>query len=250
MTSNLFDYLLRMGDDSLVLNHRLSEWCGHGPILEEDIALTNIALDFIGQATMILEVAAQIEGKNRTADDLAFLRYEKEYKNILLVEQPNGDFAQTIMRQFLFDAFRLPLFDALKLSPNKTLASLAEKAQKETKYHLKHSAQWVIRLGDGTQESHSRTQQALDTLWRYTDELFFEDKADIDLQNQGIVPPLSTIKKQWTATVHQVFEQANLLIPTNGWQYQGGRTGRHSEHMGYILTEMQYMQRTYPDMKW
>jgi len=250
MNKLLFQYLLRLADDSLMIGHRLSEWCGHGPILEEDIAMTNIALDFIGQATNVFEYAAQIENKKRTADDIAFLRYEKEYTNTLLVEQPNGDFANTMMRQFLFDSYRKPLFEELINSSDNQLSAIAEKALKETKYHLKHSAEWIIRLGDGTQESNQRTQNALNTLWRYTDELFFENDIDQELKKQKIIPQIEPIFNQWTDTINNVFKQATIDIPQNGWQYQGGRIGRHSEHLGYILTELQYMQRTYPNMKW
>lgn len=250
MNKNLFEYLLRLGDDSLIIGHRLSEWCGHGPILEEDIAMTNMALDFIGQATAILEYAGEVEGRGRDADALAFLRYEREYRNVLLVEQPNEDFGVTMMRQFLFDAFRKPLYEALQTSTDKQLSAIAEKSLKETKYHLKHSSEWVIRLGDGTEESHQRAQSALDTLWRYTDELFFEDEVDAALQAENIVPSLAPVKEEWQKTVNEVMEEATLAIPENGWVQKGGRTGLHSEHFGYILTELQYMQRTYPGMNW
>lgn len=250
MNNNLFEYLLRLGDDSLIIGHRLSEWCGHGPILEEDIAMTNIALDFIGQATSILEYAAKIEDKGRDADALAFLRYERDYRNVLLVEQANEDFGVTMMRQFLFDAFRKPLFEALTKSEDEQLAAIAEKSLKETKYHLKHSSEWVIRLGDGTEESHKRAQYALDTLWRYTDELFFENEVDQALQAANIAPSLATIRQEWDATVKAVIEEATLTIPQNGWKQQGGRTGLHSENLGYILAELQYMQRAYPGNKW
>lgn len=250
MNTNLFEYLLRLGDDSLIIGHRLSEWCGHGPILEEDIALTNMALDFIGQATSILEYAAKVENNGRDADALAFLRYEREYRNALLVEQPNNDFAATMMRQFLLDAFRKPFFEALQTSKDEQLAAIAEKSLKETKYHLKHSSEWIIRLGDGTEESHSRTQDALDTLWRYTEELFFENEVDTALQAEGIVPALAPIKAEWEKTVHAVLEEATLSTPQNGWIQKGGRIGLHSENLGYILAELQYMQRAYPNMKW
>ncbi len=250
MNKNLVEYLLRLGDDSLIIGHRLSEWCGHGPILEEDIALTNMALDFIGQATSILEYAGKVEGKGRDADDLAFLRYEREYRNVLLVEQPNEDFAVTMMRQFLFDAFRKPFYEAVQSSTDEQLAAIAEKSLKETKYHLKHSSEWVIRLGDGTEESHQRTQYALDTLWRYTDELFFENEVDAALQAEGIAPGLVPVRAEWEKTVHAVLEEATLVIPQNGWVQKGGRTGLHSENLGYILAELQYMQRAYPGMKW
>lgn len=250
MNNNLFEYLLRLGDDSLIIGHRLSEWCGHGPVLEEDIAMTNIALDFIGQANSILEYAGKVEGKGRDADDLAFLRYEREYRNALLVEQPNEDFGVTMMRQFLFDAFRKPLYEALQNSKDEQLAAIAEKSLKETKYHLKHSSEWVIRLGDGTEESHNRVQYALDTLWRYTEELFFENEVDAALQAENIVPSLIPIRLEWEKTVKEVLEEATLVIPQNGWVQKGGRTGLHSENLGYILTELQYMQRAYPGMKW
>lgn len=250
MNKNLVEYLLRLGDDSLIIGHRLSEWCAHGPILEEDIAMTNMALDFIGQATSILEYAGKVEGKGRDADDLAFLRYEREYRNVLLVEQPNEDFAVTMMRQFLFDAFRKPFYEALQSSIDEQLAAIAEKSLKETKYHLKHSSEWVIRLGDGTEESHQRAQYALDTLWRYTDELFFENEVDAALQAEGIAPSLVPVRAEWEKTVAAVLEEATLTIPQNGWKQQGGRTGLHSENLGYILAELQYMQRAYPGMKW
>jgi ring-1,2-phenylacetyl-CoA epoxidase subunit PaaC len=250
MNKNLFEYLLRLGDDSLIIGHRLSEWCGHGPILEEDIAMTNIALDFIGQANSILEYAGKVEGQGRDADDLAFLRYEREYRNALLVEQSNEDFAVTMMRQFLFDAFRKPLYEALQNSSDEQIAAIAEKSLKETKYHLKHSSEWVIRLGDGTEESHNRAQYALDTLWRYTEELFFENEVDQTLQSANIVPSLIPIRAEWEKTVNEVLEEATLTIPQNGWVQKGGRTGLHSENLGYILAELQYMQRAYPNMKW
>lgn len=250
MNKNLFEYLLRLGDDSLIIGHRLSEWCGHGPILEEDIAMTNMALDFIGQATTIFEYAAKIENTGRDADALAFLRYEREYRNVLLVEQPNEDFAVTMVRQFLFDAFRKPLYEALQNSSDTQIAAIAEKSLKETKYHLKHSSEWVIRLGDGTEESHEKAQYAVDTLWRYTDELFFENEVDAALQAENVIPSLIPIREEWQKTVTDVLTEATLSIPQNGWKQQGGRTGLHSEHLGYILAELQYMQRAYPGMKW
>lgn len=248
--SALFNYVLKIGDDSLILGHRLSEWCGHGPILEEDIAMTNIALDLVGQATTLLGYAGELEGKGRDADALAFLRFDREYRNLLLVEQPNGDFGMTMMRQFLFDAFRLPLFERLQKSKDATLAGIAEKSLKETKYHLKHSSEWVIRLGDGTDESHRRIQESVDTLWRYTDELFLEDDTDNELVANGVIPAMSEIREAWTANVKRVFEEAALTIPTNNWKHSGGRKGMHSEHLGYILAELQYMQRAYPNMQW
>jgi ring-1,2-phenylacetyl-CoA epoxidase subunit PaaC len=248
--SALFEYVLRMSDDSLILSQRLSEWCGHGPILEEDIALTNISLDLLGQAISLYDLAGELEGAGRNHDQLAYLRYENEYKNALLVEQPNGDFAMTILRQFFFDAFRLPLYEALMQSPIEQLAAIAAKSVKETRYHLKHTSEWVIRMGDGTEESHRRAQDAIDHLWRYTNELFYENEIDQTLQTEGKVPSLATIHTQWLKTVSEVLNEATLQIPANNWKFDGGREGRHSEHMGYLLSDLQYMQRAYPNMEW
>lgn len=248
--SPLYTFLLRLGDDSLILGQRLSEWCGHGPILEEDIALTNIALDLIGQATNIYNYAAKIEATGKTADDLAFLRLEHEYLNTLLVEQPNGHFGDTLMRQFLFDAFRMPFYEALIQSSDKELSAIAEKSLKETKYHLKHSSEWIIRLGDGTEESHEKIQESLNNLWRYHHELFFEDEVEKALQKEGILPEYKDIQNKWIHISSRVFEEAGLTIPSKNWKFEGGRLGRHSEYMGYILADLQYMQRAYPNMEW
>ena len=237
MKEHLLKYVLRLGDDSLILGQRLAEWCGHGPILEEDIALTNISLDLIGQATSLLNYAGEIEGNGRKGDDFAFLRLEKEYVNCLLVEQVNGHFGDTILRQFFFDVYRKNLFEALQLSSNKQLAAIAEKSLKETRYHLKHSSEWLIRLGDGTDESHLKMQESLNTLWRYTDELFFEDEVDSYLRDNKVIPDLSHLKVIWKEHVDAILLQAKLEIPTNNWQFQGGRLGRHSEHMGFLLAE-------------
>ena len=246
----LFEYVLRLADDSLILGQRLGEWCGHGPMLEEDIALTNISLDLIGQAISLYDLAAELEGAGKNHDQLAYLRFENEYKNVLLVEQPNGDFAMTILRQFFFDAFRLPLYEALMQSPVSQLAAIAAKSVKETRYHLKHTSEWVIRMGDGTDESHERAQAAIDHLWRYTSELFYEDNKDEQLQALEQVPSLKGIQANWMETVKAVLYEATLAIPTNNWKFEGGREGRHSEHMGYILADLQYMQRAYPNMEW
>lgn len=248
--NSLFEYLLRLGDDSLIVGHRLSEWCGHGPILEEDIAMTNLSLDFIGQATSIFNYAGEVEGKGRSADDLAFLRFDREYKNLLLLEQPNGDFGMTMMKQFLFDSYRKPLFERLVNSSDETIAAIAAKSLKETKYHLKHSSEWIIRLGDGTEESHNRVQESLDTLWRYTSELFYTDAVDSELEASGVIPSMEGLKDEWTSYVNEVLSQATLTIPSNNWEQKGGRKGMHSEHLGYILAELQYMQRAYPGMEW
>ena len=246
----LFEYTLRIADDSLILGHRVSEWCGHGPILEEDIALTNIALDLLGQATNLLEYASTIDADKRSADQLAFLRFDRDYRNILLVEQKNEDFGISITRQFFFDAFRKLFFEHLLLSNDSQLAAIAEKSLKETKYHLQHSSEWMIRLGDGTEESHEKVQHAVNSLWRFTDELFFQNELDFSLISEGIAVDLSTFRKDWDANVKAVFNEADLIIPNVNWQQQGGRTGMHSEHLGYLLAEMQYMQRAYPNMEW
>ena len=248
--TDLFEYVLRMGDDSLILGHRISEWCGHGPILEEDIALTNMSLDLIGQATNLLEYAGELEGKGRDGDALAFLRYDREYKNLLLVEQTNGDFGKTIMRQFFFDAYRKLLFERLIQSTDIQLSAIADKSLKETKYHLKHTSEWVIRLGDGTEESHNRIQESLDALWKYTNEIFYKDDVDSVLIAENIIPSSEEIKAEWTKTVNDVLEQATLTIPSNNWIQEGGRKGFHTEALGYLLAEMQYMQRAYPNMTW
>lgn len=246
----LVEYLLRKADDSLIIGHRLSEWCGHGPILEEDIALTNLALDLVGQATELYKYAAQAEGKGKTEDDLAYLRLEREYKNILLVEQPNGDFAQTITRQFFFDYFEVLLLEALQKSKDKDIAAIAEKTIKEVRYHVKHSGEWMIRLGDGTEESHERVQEAVNTLYRYVDELFYQDEVDDILIKEGIIPDISMFKEKYNQNIQKVIDEATLSLPKNPFPMKGGREGIHSEHLGYLLTELQYMQRTYPGMEW
>ncbi|MDX2359864.1 MAG: phenylacetate-CoA oxygenase subunit PaaC [Crocinitomicaceae bacterium] len=248
--NSLVEYLLRLGDDSLIIGHRLSEWCGHGPILEEDIAMTNLSLDFIGQATELFKYAGVVEGKGRTEDDIAFLRFDKDYKNALLVEQPNGDFGMTMMRQFILDAYRLPLFKRLVNSGDAQLAAIAAKSLKETKYHYKHSSEWVIRLGDGTEESHQRIQESLDTLWRYAAELLYNDEVDAELIANGTIPSMDGLEEEWKQNVDAVLQEATLSIPTNNWKHEGGRKGMHSEHLGYILTELQYMQRSYPGLEW
>ena len=238
--TDLFEYVLRMGDDSLILGHRVSEITGHGPILEEDIALTNIALDLIGQATNFLEYAGELEGKGRDGDALAFLRYDREYKNLLLVEQTNGDFGK----------YRRLLLERLLKSTDIQIAAIADKSLKETKYHLKHSSEWIIRLGDGTEESHSRIQESLDALWKYTSELFYADEVDENLIMAGIIPSMEGLQEEWMKNVSEILEEATLTIPSNNWKQEGGRIGKHTEHLGFLLAAMQYMQRTFPNMKW
>jgi ring-1,2-phenylacetyl-CoA epoxidase subunit PaaC len=245
-----FEYLLRLGDSSLIIGHRLSEWCGHGPILEEDIAMTNIALDFVGNATALLTYAAQVEGKGRTEDDLAFMRTEREFRNLLLTEQPNGDFARTMTRQFLFDTYMFFLYEELKNSKDETLAALAAKAHKEITYHLRHTTEWMYRLGDGTDESHNRAQQALHELWMFTPEMFDMDEVDALLIKHQIVPDLSLIKPKWEQHVEEVINKATLQLPKSTFKQKGSREGKHTEHLGFLLAEMQYVHRAYPGAKW
>jgi ring-1,2-phenylacetyl-CoA epoxidase subunit PaaC len=246
----LFEYLLRLGDDRLVLGHRLSEWCGHGPILEEDIALANISLDLIGQASNLLKLAGETEGKGRDEDALAYFRNEVEFRNCLLVEMPKGDFAFTIVRQFLFDAYSLLLLDALTRCPHETLAGIAAKALKEDKYHLRHSSEWVIKLGDGTEESHARTQRALDDLWRYTGELHDHDEVDDAVAGRGIAIDREAIASRWRSIVSDVVQRATLTLPPDEPMQRGGRRGRHTEHLGHMLSEMQIVARSHPGAQW
>ena len=245
-----FEYLLRLGDSSLIIGHRLSEWCGHGPILEEDIALINIALDFVGNATSLLTYAAQVEGKGRTEDDLAYLRNERDYRNLLLTEQPNGDYASTIARQFLYDVYTYFLYEELKKSTDETIAALATKSHKEITYHLRHTTEWMYRLGDGTEESHQRLQNALNELWMFTSDLFDMNEVDAVLIKAGVAPDLNVIKEAWEKRVKEVIAEATLQIPSGNIKQKGSREGRHSEHLGYLLAEMQYIPRSYPGTKW
>lgn len=244
------DYLLRLGDTSLILGHRLSEWCGHGPVLEEDIALSNIALDLIGQARLIYTHAGAIEGQGRDEDAIAFLRDAPDWKNILMVEQPNGDFAMTIARQFLVDCFHVELFNALAMSGDPELAAIAAKSLKEVTYHRRHSGEWVIRLGDGTQESHHRIQHAFNDLWIFTDELFETDALDAAIVEAGIGPDLSSLRPAWDKMVDAVLAEASLIRPKCDIPRSGGRTGQHSEYLGFLLAEMQFLQRAYPGQEW
>lgn len=246
----LFTYCLRRGDDNLILSHRLGEWCGHGPQLEEDIALTNRALDHIGQARNYLQYAGQLEGKGRSEDDLAYLRTDRQFTNVKLVALPNGDYAHTIARGFLFDAMHLPLQQALMNSKDPQLAAIAAKAVKEISYQLKTSADWMIRFGDGTEESHQRAQTALDDLWAYTGELFATDEVDALLCKSGIVPDMLPIKAVFDEKVNAVLTEATLKRPADGFMMSGGRQGKHSEHMGFLLAEMQSLHRAHPGVQW
>lgn len=250
MNDSLFRYLLRLADSSLILGQRLGEWCGHGPILEEDIALTNISLDLIGQSRLFFDYAAKTEGKGRTEDDLAFLRDPMHYYNALLVEQPNGDFGKTITRQFFFDTFHFYQFELLKKSRDGHMAAIAEKSLKEITYHLRHSSEWVIRLGDGTEESHRKIQNSVNELWMFTGDLFEMNEDDEILVKAGIAADLNEIKSKWDETVKGTLAKATLKIPDNGFMLTGGIKGKHTEHLGYILAEMQYLQRAYPGAKW
>lgn len=246
----LVEYLLRLGDDRLVLGHRLSEWCGHGPILEEDIAVANFALDLIGQASMLLGLAGQVEGQGRDADALAFFRDATAFRNALLVELPRGDFGFTMVRQFLFDAYSVVQLDALAGCGHADVAAIAAKALKEDKYHLRHSSEWVVRLGDGTEESHRRVQGALDELWRYTGELFERDAIDAAVEAHGIVFDHDAAKARWEAIVHDVLARATLEVKPVKLMASGGRRGRHTEHLGHLLAVMQSVARAHPGATW
>ncbi len=245
-----FEYLLRLGDSSLIIGHRLSEWCGHGPILEEDIALINIALDFVGNATSILAYAGQTEGNGRDEDALAYLRSEREFRNLLITEQPNGDYANTIARQFLFDTYMFFLYEELKNSKDETLAAIAVKSHKEITYHLRHTTEWMYRLGDGTAESHERLQNGLNDLWMFTPEMFDMDEVDALLIKEGIVPDLNKVKASWEKRVKEVIAEATLKLPETTFKQKGSREGKHSEHLGFLLAEMQYVHRSFPDSNW
>jgi ring-1,2-phenylacetyl-CoA epoxidase subunit PaaC len=244
------EYLLRLADDRLVLGHRLSEWCGHAPILEEDIALANVALDLVGQAVAFLDLAAAREGTGRTADDLAYLRDAREYRNLQLVELPNGDFATTIVRQMLFDAYDAALLDALRASADPELAAIAAKSLKECRYHLRHSAEWVVKLGDGTAESRRRAQDALDELWRFTGEPFLADDLDRELAAAGVAPDPASLRTEWDALVREVVTTATLTLPDVRPVARGGRQGLHTEHLGRMLAEMQSVARAHPGAQW
>ncbi|WP_396216872.1 1,2-phenylacetyl-CoA epoxidase subunit PaaC [Gemmatimonas sp.] len=251
MAKPLFEYLLRLGDDRLVLGHRLSEWCGHGPILEEDIALSNMALDLIGHATSLLALAGTVEGQGRDEDALAFFRDGTAYRNALLVEQPNGDFAVTMVRQFLFDAHSVLLWDQLSRASHAELAAIAAKSLKEDKYHLRHSSEWIVRLGDGTDESHARTQRALDSLWRYTAELFDHDAVNDAVAAHGITVDTAALRALWDGLVNDVLQRATLTRPADeAPQRRGGRRGMHSEHLGHMLATMQSVARAHPGASW
>jgi ring-1,2-phenylacetyl-CoA epoxidase subunit PaaC len=246
----LLNYCIALGDDSLTLGHRLSEWCRNGPFLEEDLALTNVSLDFIGRARMLYTYAAELEGQGRGEDDIAYLRDCREYRNFLINELPNGDFAFTMARQLMIDAFDVGFYEGLTQSADEMLAAIAAKAIKESRYHLRRSEDWIKRLGDGTNESHERTQNAFNQLWGYAAEMFEMATDEQQLVDTGIAVDRSALKADWTSTMHSVLKQATLDIPTQDWAIGGGREGNHTEHLGYLLAELQYLQRTYPGQQW
>ncbi|MCQ3804351.1 MAG: phenylacetate-CoA oxygenase subunit PaaC [bacterium] len=248
--SALFRYVLYQADDNLVLAQRMSAWISRAHDLEEDIALANIALDLLGRARMLLEYAGKLEGKCRTEDELAMFRSEREYTNLLLVEQPNGDFAYTMVRQFFFDAYQLGLWKALADSKDTTLAAIAGKALKEARYHLRHSSGWLVRLGDGTRESHRRTRQAVEELWRFVPEMFESEETCDRLAEAEVAVSPSQLRPAWIRRVRDTFSSAGLQIPGDRFSRSGGRSGFHTEHLGYLLAEMQWMQRSYPGMQW
>ena len=251
MADPKFEYLLRLADNALVLSQRLSEWCGKGPALEEDMALTNVALDLIGQARFWFSYAGEIEGAGRDEDKLAFLRDAHAFRNVLLVEQPNGNYADTLARQFYFDTWHYLLLQRLSASSDPRIAAIADKSLKEVAYHVRRSTDLVVRLGDGTPVSHDKMQAALDDLWMYTDELFQPDAVDEAMAAQGVAPALKDLRETWLNHVCRVMEEATLKVPPmDAWMQKGGKQGVHSEHLGYLLAEMQFLQRAYPDARW
>ena len=250
MNNNLYNYILGIADNSLILGQRLGELCGHGPNLETDIACTNISLDLLGQVRSYYQYAAKLKGNNTTEDDIAFLRREREYFNVLLVEQPNTDFAYVMVRQFLFDVYHLLFLQELQKSCDVTLSAIAIKSIKEVSYHQRFSSDWIKRLGDGTDESHEKMQNAINTLWTYTDELFHQTEADKVMVNESIGVDVTKLKDVYYNRVSEVLEEATLQIPESKWFQKGGKQGIHTEHMGYLLSDLQYMQRTYPNMEW
>ena len=246
----LFEYLLRLGDTDLILSHRLSQWIGHAPAIEEELALGNIALDLLGQAQLWLSLAAQTANDGRDADQLVYLRDAGEYRNILLVEQLNGDFAHTMTRQFFFDSFHQLLLGALTQTSNGSVAAIAAKSLKEVNYHLRRSRDWVITLGDGSDESHDRMTKAVDNLWSFTGELFQMDGIDEALIATGVAVDLAPLREPWLRDIATTFAETSLTVPQNDWAQRGGKRGVHTEHLGFLLAEMQFLQRAYPNATW
>jgi ring-1,2-phenylacetyl-CoA epoxidase subunit PaaC len=243
-------YTLRRADDALVLGHRLSEWCGHAPMLEEDMALANMGLDLLGQARELFSYAAKLEGRDNDEDKFAYLRDVRQYRNLLLLEQPNGDFARTMVRQFFYSVFADLYWRAMMKSADTTLAAIAAKSEKESAYHVRHSSEWMVRLGDGTAESHARAQTEIDDLWAFTGEMFEFDDSERALIDAGIAVDPAGLRPQWLKTVSDIVGEATLVLPKSGWMQQGGRSGRHSEHLGHLLSELQSIQRTFPGATW
>ena len=245
-----FDYLLRLGDNALILGQRLGEWCGHGPVLEQDIAMTNIALDLVGQARVWLALAGEVEGKGRDEDAVAFLRDVGEYRNILLVEHTNEDFAYTIVRQFLFDSFNYYLHEGLTRSSHEQVAAIANRSLKEVTYHLRYSSEWMIRLGDGTEVSHQKMQQALDDLWMYAEEPLLPDAIDKAAHAAGWAPNLEELRPLVEAKRKAIIAEATLELPHVNYPQTGGKAGLHTEALGYVLADMQWLQRAHPGAEW
>ena len=243
-------YTLRRADDALILGHRLSEWCGHAPMLEEDMALANMGLDLLGQARELYSHAAKVEGRDNDEDKFAYLRDVRQYRNLLLVEQPNGDFARTIARQFFYAVFADLYWRAMMKSTDATFAAIAAKSEKESAYHVRHCSEWMVRLGDGTEESRRRAQTAVDDLWAFTGEMFAVDDSERGLIDRGIAVDPATLRLQWLKIVTGVVSEATLALPKSDWMQQGGRDGRHSEHLGHLLSELQSLQRTFPGATW
>ncbi|OUR80187.1 phenylacetate-CoA oxygenase subunit PaaI [Alphaproteobacteria bacterium 46_93_T64] len=245
-----FEYLLRLGDNCAILGQRLAEWCGKAPVLEEELALMNVGLDLIGQARLLLDHAGKVEGAGRDEDKLAFFRDTQEWRNLLLIEQPNGDFAKTMARQMFFDCFQYLQFEALLDSSDKTLSEIAAKSLKEITYHRRHSTNWVIRLGDGTEESHEKMQAAIDELWGFVPEMFDMDEVEDAMVAAGIGADVNALRPRWDEMINSILEEATLKRPEDTWSVRGSRVGKHSEHLGFLLAEMQFLPRAYPDAKW
>jgi ring-1,2-phenylacetyl-CoA epoxidase subunit PaaC len=246
----ILQYTVRLGDDALILGHRLSEWCRNGPFLEEDIALSNSALDYIGRARMFYGYAAELSDADKTEDDFAYLRDCREYQNLLINELPKGDFAWTMARQLIMDVYYFNFLSALCDSADPTLAAIAAKAVKETKYHLRRSTDWVLRLGDGTEESHARMQKAFDDIWGYIPEIFEQDELEQKLVEKGVAVNTAKLQARWQETMQAILAEATVELPEISWTVRGGRCGYHTEHLGHLLSELQYMQRTYPGLQW
>lgn len=250
MNTSKTNYILHLADNGLILAQRLGEWCGHAPVLEQDIALTNIALDVLGQARYFYQYAAEVDGQGKNEDYYPYFRDEREFKNLLLVEQPNGDWAHTMMRQFFYDNFMQLVYTELLSSSDKQIAAIASKAIKEVNYHLKFSSEWVIRMGDGTEESHIRVQEAANNLWEFTGELFVATPYEMEMVNNGVAADVVSLKSAWQARVEEIFTEATLQVPQASWFQSGGKIGVHSENLGLLLTDLQYLQRAYPGNNW